>query len=268
MKKILILLLCTLVILLTACASKTDEQTTESDASAVKSTEAVEQADATEASAASADTTGLQWPEEFKAWGLPQLESGTLTVADNKSIANGVMTQGLVATVNVIDVAQEDFENYAQALLDAGLTKSPESLGEALSFYEAKTDTGLIKVTLSYSDKTVTILASNEGAAANKSSVPASVAKWPEAIKGVPVFSEGAYIETVDLGGNMFTITYKDVTESHIETYREDLLQAGFEKQEGQDTEGYFKTETKVSYSVGFILEGDTFQIIVVVGTL
>jgi len=267
MKKILILLLCTLLILMTACAPKPDVQTTESDPAVTEATEAVEQPAATENTAASNTGTGVQWPVEFKAWGIPQLDSGTLTVADNKSVANGVMTQGLVATVNVIEVTPEAFENYAKALVDAGFTKSPDSLGEALSFYEAKTDTGLMKITLSYSDSTVTIIASNEGASANKSSSPASAANWPEAIKGVPAFTEGSYIETVDLGGNMFTINYKDVTESHIEAYRKTLLGAGFAKQEGQDTEGYFKMDTHASYSVGFYLEGEIFQMIIAVGT-
>lgn len=269
MKKIFILLLCSLLILLTACSPKADTQTDQTEAaSTTEATTPVEQAATTEAPvAASTNNSALQWPVEFEKWGIPKLETGTLTVADNKSVVDGVMTTGLVAIVNVSDVTPEAFKSYSEALISSGLVLSPDSLGEALSFYEGKTATGAMKVTVSYSSGLVTVIADNPGAAADKTASPASAKNWPEAAKDIPAFTEGSFVETIDLGGNMYTITYKDVPSSALKSYKETLLAAGFMSQGNADTDGYAKMDTHASYSVGFTVEGDTLQIIIAVGT-
>lgn len=268
MKKIFILVLCTLLVLLTACSSKTDTQTAQPNSpSASEATEAVELASVTEASVASTNDTKLQWPLEFEKWGIPQLESGTLTVADNKSVVDGVMTTGLVAIVNVSDVSPEAFKGYSDALVSSGLVLSPDSLGEALSFYEGKTDTGILKVTVSYSSGTVSIIADNPGAADTKTASPASAANWPEAAKDIPAFTAGSYIETIDMGGNMYTLTYKDVPASALDAYKETLLAAGFMDQGNADTDGYARMDAHASYSVGFYMSGEALQIIIAIGT-
>lgn len=269
MKKVIILLLCTLLVLLTACAPKTDSPSAQSEAASTPdAAEVAEQAVTTEAPvAASTKDTALQWPVEFEKWGIPQLESGTLTVADNKSVVDGVMTTGLVAVVNISEVTPEDFKLYSEALVNSGFVLSPDSLGEALSFYEGKTATGVMKVTVSYSSGLVTVIADNPGAAADKTASPASAKDWPEAAKDVPAFTEGSFIETIDMGGNMYTLTYKDVPASALDAYRETLLAAGFMSQGDKETDGYARMDAHASYSVGFYMAGEILQIIIAVGT-
>lgn len=69
------------------------------------------------------------------------------------------------------------------------------------------------------------------------------------------------------MGGGMYTITFKGVTEDDLNWYRNTLKAVGFEKQESQDTEGYAKFDTDKAYSVGFVMERGNLQIIVLSGS-
>lgn len=268
MKKSILLVLCLCLILLTACSTDNDSKQPEPQTQAVvDASESAVQAEATDAQNATPANNSLQWPIEFDQWNLPKLESGILTVADNKSVADGVMATGLVAVVNVKDVTPEAFKSYTEALIKSGLTLSPDSLGDALSFYERKSNDGVLKMTLSYSEGMVSIIADNTAAASKeKTSSPASASNWPEVASAIPAFTDGSYVETIDMGGNMYTLTYKDVPASALENYSETLLAAGFVSQ-GNETNGYARMDTNAAYSVGFYMAGDTLQIVIAVGT-
>ncbi len=208
----------------------------------------------------------LAWPEEYSKWGVPQLEVGTVIFSDNRSGAGQTMTKGILATVNIGGITSEDFADYDKALATAGFIKSTDSLGEALSFYEKTVDGGLIKITTSFSDNTATIVAENTAAAAEKPTSDGKTSVWPKTIKEIPAFTDGDYLETIELGGNMFAMTFLNVTDKALDAYRKTLLDAGFEKQDGDD-EGYAKLGESAAYSIGLILDGTTLQIIAAYGT-
>ncbi|NTV89064.1 MAG: hypothetical protein HGA22_01670, partial [Clostridiales bacterium] len=63
------------------------------------------------------------------------------------------------------------------------------------------------------------------------------------------------------------SISYLNFTESDLEWYRAELKAAGFTRQEVEDSEGYMKMTESKAYSVGFAIEGETLQLVAVVGT-
>ena len=129
--------------------------------------------------------------------------------------------------------------------------------------YDKSVTGGIIKMTIMFTEELTTITVNNSAAAAEKEAAAGGTADWPESVKGIPEFTKGRYVETVEMGGGMFAINFNDVSEDDLNWYRDTLKAAGFEKQEGQDTEGYAKFDTDRAYSVGFFLEGGDLQIIV-----
>lgn len=91
--------------------------------------------------------------------------------------------------------------------------------------------------------------------------------QWPAAVKEVPEFTKGTYIETIPMGGNMYTISFSGVTDADLDWYRGKLASSGFISQENEDTEGYAKMTGNATYSVGFTKTGSKLQIIVAFGT-
>ena len=129
--------------------------------------------------------------------------------------------------------------------------------------YDKSVTGGIIKMTIMYAEDTTTITVNNSAAAAEKDAAAGGSSDWPESVKGIPEFTKGSYIETVEMGGGMYAINFKDVTEEDLDWYRSTLKSAGFEKQDSEDTEGYAKFDAEKAYSVGFVLEGGKLQIIV-----
>jgi hypothetical protein len=144
---------------------------------------------------------------------------------------------------------------------------SANSLPEVMEVFEKTITGGTIKITLSYTADTTTIIVTNSAAAAAKDTTDGGKTQWPAAVKEVPEFTKGTYIETIAMGGNMYTITFSGITDADLDWYRNTLKSAGFVSQENQDTEGYAKMTGNASYSVGFAKTGNKLQIIVAFGT-
>lgn len=209
----------------------------------------------------------IAWPEEFAAWGVPTIETATVTLADNRSSEDGMMTQGINAIVNLEDVTQADFDAYCATLEQEGFLKSEDSLEGIMMSYTKAVDGGELELITAYAEDGTTISVHNSAATANKDAAAGGSVEWPESISGVPVFTKGKYKETVDMGGNMYTITYLEVSEEDISAYESELLGKGFISQEMEDSVGYMKQDGNTAYSVGIIATGDTVQLIVYVGT-
>jgi hypothetical protein len=213
------------------------------------------------------DKSVAAWPAEFAQWGVPALSKGVVTVSDNRSVADGMVTKGVNAVVNVKNVTKADFDDYCKELESKGYAKMPESLENVILYYEKKADDGVIKITLSFSDDMATIIVNNSGAAAKKVGDQGEV-KWPETLKGIPMFTKGKYKETVEMGGGIYAITFTEVSDADMDQYRSTLKNAGFISQKNEDTEAYGKFEGNNSWSVGFNYSGDTLQLIMLGGQL
>lgn len=215
-----------------------------------------------------ANVLNITWPEEFASWNVPIIEGATLKTATNVSATSAGLTQGSNVVVTLDKISRSSFDAYIKSLEESGFVKNnDESLGDIMLIYDKSVDGGDIKMTMFYSEDVTTITAYNSAVAAAKESQAGGSVVWPESVKAIPSFTKGKYKETVGMGGGMYAITYLSVTAADLDWYRNTLKQAGFEKQEGEDTEGYFKIEQDATYSVGFSLEGDNLQIVVLSGT-
>ncbi len=208
------------------------------------------------------------WPEEFASWNVPIIEGATLKTSTNVSATSAGLTQGSNVVVTLDKISRSSFDTYIKSLEGIGFVKNNgESLGDIMLIYDKSVDGGDIKMTMFYSEDVTTITAYNSAAAAEKESQAGGSVVWPESVKAIPSFTKGKYKETIGMGGGMYAITYLNVTAADLDWYRNTLKKAGFEKQEGEDTEGYFKIEQDATYSVGFSLEGDNLQLVVLSGT-
>lgn len=212
---------------------------------------------------ASASAQSKAWPEEFAKWGVPVIQSATVSLADNKSATAEGITQGVNAIVNLQQLSKSDFEAYTQALETAGFEKNTEESVEGFMLsYEKNVTGGVIVITLFYAEDITTISVNNSAAAAEKDAAAGGSVNWPEPIKTIPEFTKGSFKETVEMGGGMYALTFLNVTEADLVWYRGVLENAGFISQDSEDTEGYVKMGKATAYSVGFGLEGDTLQIV------
>jgi hypothetical protein len=208
----------------------------------------------------------LSWPVEFEQWGVPIISTAKVTIADNRSSNGNTLTQGVNAIVNLENVTEDDFDNYCVALEEVGFVKSPDSLEKIIVLYSKSIDGGELLMTLSFDESVTTVIVNNSTAASQKEANAGGSTQWPDDAIDIPEFTKGSFLETVEMGGNMYAITFNDVTEVDLNWYRDELLSNGFEKQESEDTEGYMKMTTDTAYSVGFVLDGSTLQIIIAVG--
>jgi hypothetical protein len=218
-----------------------------------------------EASEPSKEAT-VEWPAALEAWGVPKPATATISAVEDKSMADGVLTQGGNFIVNLSGVTKQSFDDYCAVLEKQGFEKNPDSLADIMLVYNKAVSGGELKLTLSYSDSSLTLVANNSAAAAQKEEQAGGSANWPESVKSIPEFTKGTYKETVEMGGGMYAITYTNVTADDVDWYRSTLLKAGFISQE-EDTEGYSKLDTNMAYSVGFILTDTSLQLIVVSGS-
>lgn len=270
MKKILLICMTLMLMFgLIACEAKDDEVNNK-----IENTENTENTKNTENNAKEAENTkekpqddknASAWPAEFNDWGVPVLNKGVVAISDNRSVSDGMMTKGEIAIVNVKNVSKADFDDYCKELEGIGFTKRPESLEDVILYYEKETDNGIIKITLSFSGDTITIIVDNSGAKV-KNAEDQGELKWPESLKGIPVFTKGNYKETVEMGGGMYAITFTGVSNADMDQYRSTLKNAGFISQENEDAEGYMKFVGDNSWSVGFNYSGDTLQLIMIGG--
>ena len=199
---------------------------------------------------------GLSWPGEFQAWGVPTSSRGTVTLADNRSSTGDMMTQGVVAVVNIKDFSKADFDAYCGDLVRAGFALSQDSLRDAMMVYNR----GGVKVTASFSPELTTVIANNP-AAAQKAPAGNRNLVWPSNAGPIPVFSGGTFKETVHMGDGMYAISFVAVSEAALNEYRATLRSAGFAKQDESDTEGYMKVVGGTAYTVGLVRSGSSLQI-------
>jgi hypothetical protein len=211
--------------------------------------------------------TSVQWPEEFDKWDVPIIKSAKVTLANNTSMSGGILVTGINVVVNLDNVTKADFESYKETLTVNGFTASDGSLPEVLEVFEKPVTGGTIKITLSYTQDSTTIVVNNSAAAAAKDTTDGGKTQWPAAVKEVPEFTKGTYIETIPMGGNMYTVSFSGVTDADLDWYRGKLASSGFISQENEDTEGYAKITANATYSVGFTKTGNKLQIIVAFGT-
>ncbi len=209
-----------------------------------------------------------EWPAQFKEWGIPILVSATVSGTEDRSATQEGMTQGVNVVVNLKDVSKTDFDSYCATLLGSGFADNGTSLPEVMMVYEKSIDGGIIKMTLSYSDTGTTVIANNSAVAAAKANDAGGSTHWPDSMKDVPVFDNGHFTEAVEMGGGMYALNFKNVTEAELDAYRNTLLKAGFQRQEGTDTEGYALLKANAAYSVGFALVGDKLQLVLAIGTM
>jgi len=182
-------------------------------------------------------------------------------------MAGGVMTQGINIVVNLSKLPKADFDAYCAQLEKSGFVKNPDSLADIMLYYDKSIDGGAIELILSYSEDTTTIVANNSAVAAQNAEGAGGKADWPESAKAIPVFTKGTFKETVEMGGGMYAITFTGVTDADLDWYRGELDKAGFVSQENEDTEGYAKWDKNMAYSVGFVYENGTLQLIVMSGS-
>ena len=268
MRKLLVFLVVfTILTSLTACSGgKNDDD--KDDASAQTST-TVKSGDETTAATGGTTAAGTTaaWPAEFKAWGVPTISTAKVVTATNTSASGGLLVTGVNVIVNLKEVTKTDFESYREELLAQGYIMSANSLPEVMEAFEKPVTGGTIKITLSYSADSTTIVANNSAVAAAKDATDGGVTQWPASAKAIPEFTKGTYVETVSMGGEMYAITFSGITEDDLNWYRNTLKSAGFISQENEDTEGYAKMTANASYSVGFVKTGNKLQIYVAIGT-
>ena len=211
--------------------------------------------------------TSISWPEEFKAWDVPTIKTARVISSTNTSMSGGVLVTGVNVIVNLRDVTKADFESYRAELTSKGYIFNEDSLPEIMEVFEKQVTNGVIKITLSYTAEGTTIVANNSAAAAAKDTTDGGKVQWPDAVKEVPAFTKGTYVETIPMGGNMYTISFSAVTDTDLDWYRGKLADSGFVSQENEDTEGYSKMTGNAAYSVGLVKTGNKLQIIVTYGT-
>lgn len=208
-----------------------------------------------------ASAQGLSWPGEFQAWGVPTSSRGTVTLADNRSASGDMVTQGVIAVVNIKDFGKADFDAYCADLVRAGFVLSQDSLQDVLMVYNRSGNGGAIKVTLSFSPELTTVVANNP-AAAKKVPEGNTNLVWPSNAGAIPVFSGGTFKESVHMGEGMYAITFVGVSEAALNDYRSALRNANFQKQDEEDTEGYMKVIGGTAYTVGLVRSGSSLQIL------
>jgi len=207
---------------------------------------------------------GAEWPVEFENWQIPIIKEAKVTLAENRSASGNVMTQGVNVVVVLSGVDKEAFEAYTKSLEKSDFVKNvEESMGDIMMSYNKQISGGDIEMLLVFSEDSTTITAYNSAAAAAKENEASGDLVWPENLKAVPEFTKGKYKETVNMGGDLIAITFLDTNDSDVDWYRNELKQSGFERQDDSDTEGYLKMENGYIYTVGFIQEGGTLQIII-----
>jgi len=243
--------------------SKTAAASAASAASTASTASVSAEASAQSGTDKQAGGAGLAWPVEFAAWGVPVIEDAEVTIADNRSATQTGMTQGVNAIVNLKKLPKADFDEYLKALSEAGFQEDAAvTLKDIMYTYKKSAEGGEIVIILSYSEDSTTISANNSAVAAEKDAAAGGSADWPKSLEGIPAFSKGRFKETVEMGGGMYAITFLDVSEADLDEYRAALEKAGFQRQDSEDTEGYAKFGTAMAYSVGFMLEDGTLQII------
>ena len=207
------------------------------------------------------------WPVEFENWGVPVIEEAVVSLADNKSVDSEGMKQGLVAIVNLDKLSKDDLDLYISELTGSGFVKSEdESFADVMVVLNKEIENGSINATVTYDPDITTISITNSAAEAQKDaaidSSAATSETWPEQMSGIPEFTKGEFYEIIDMTGGMYTITYKDVTESNLDWYREELENNGFILQEDAESVVYLKMDEDKTYTVGFQLTNGTLQII------
>lgn len=263
MKKALIAALAlTLVFSMVGCGGKDSAPATDAPANQTTSEQAPTEAEAVP------QNQSKEWPVQFKDWGIPTLASATVSAVEDRSATQEGMTQGVNIVVNLKDVSKDAFDGYCADLLSKGFADNGTSLPGVMMVYEKKIDGGILKMTLSYSESGTTVIANNSAVAAEKAVATGGSTQWPESMKEIPAFDNGHYTETVDMGGGMYALSFKNVTEADLDGYRNTLLKAGFQRQEGTDSEGYALFKADIAYSVGFALAGDKLQVILASGTM
>lgn len=250
MKKIALCLLVGLILVnLSACGEAKKDSTT---------------ATSQESATSSKSQAKLDWPEEFEKWGVPEIQDVELSFSDNKSMVDGMLVQGVTASVNVKELDKGAFDAYGESLVKEGFAMSANSLDDVMEVYEKVVEGGTIKVTLSFSSDLTTIIINNSAPATVKPDAATSGNEsWPTALKNIPEFTKGTYKETIEMGGGMYTITYTGVSESDIEWYRGELKKSGFASMEDSEEETYVKMQGSTSFAVGFSVSGDTLQMII-----
>jgi len=267
MKKFLALFMAIILsITLAACSGERDisGEGTNSTTALPENTSA---ANSDAAKGTTAAGTAVEWPEEFIAWNVPTIKTARVVSSNNTSMSGGVLVTGVNVIVNLKDVTKTDFESYREELIAQGYAANEDSLPEVMEVFEKPVTGGIIKITLSYTADSTTIIANNSAAAAAKDTTDGGKTQWPASAKAIPEFTKGTYVETVSMGGGMYAITFSGITDADLDWYRNTLKSAGFVSQENDDTEGYAKITANASYSVGFVKTGTKVQIIVASGT-
>ena len=218
---------------------------------------------------------GVAWPKEFKAWGIPTIKDAKLSFADNKSAAGNTLTAGVTASVIIDKLTRRQFDQYTEALLDAGFTKAEGSIDVLLQAHEKTVPEGVIRLMLTHDEETTSIIATHSGAAAIKDAEALANAgkgpdtkDWPDVLKAVPLFPAGAFKEMMAMGENFFTLSWLDVTQADWDAYTKTLVREGFVETDLGDTIGYIKMDGKNVTNVSGMLTDGTLQLVVVTGTM
>ena len=265
MKKAIVLVTILTILCLTGCAKETP---TSSEPKATPTDASTSYENPSESVSPEPDkiSTEAQWPKEFEAWGVPIISNAILTSSDNRSIdENGLYTQGINAIVNLDALSKDELDSYLKALEDSGFIQNEaESLDGVMYSFNKSLSDGEISIIIAYSEESTTITVHNSSSSNTEKATTADGSTWPEALKEIPEFSKGKLKETIDMGGGMYTLTYLGVTSTDLDDYSQTLIASGYMETD-TETPGYAKIAVDRSYSVGFVLEGDTLQIIAMV---
>lgn len=178
------------------------------------------------------------WPEEASQMSLPQLNKGTITSANVVPTTMSDYKRNLI--IEIVDVTQEDFDAYREAIVSQGFIVNVEYPGGQLINYVKKENEIDVDLTLGFDPEsnTVSIIAldklsdiKSEGYAAPDK---ISVDGLPSEV--VPI-DRGELIDTseIDMGDGtiIYTLTYKNFTEEDLIAYEQALVDAGFIENDG-----------------------------------
>ena len=250
-----ILLICGLMILITACGNKDAESSDEISDLADQLNEEAEQLkeeveEMSENAEAASGGLVYSWPSEASVFGVPELEAGKidgLGITD-KSIAIGYA-----------ELKKEDILNYIDQLISEEFVEGIQYPGGGIWNYFKNNDDGAVDVTIAFggadgkASLIINPLDENITVETKPTDAPGDL-KWLDAIpKEVPEFTKGTILKATN--NEMFlTMEYEKVKASDVEAYKKVLLDAGFILDEEDSSENVTQFEKTDQAKMSIIL--------------
>jgi len=250
-KKISYLLILLLLLILIGCSkSETSSENSQEKSNDTTETSSAPASDSSSETTSDSDSTldssdtesneptSIEWPKEANEMTLPELKEGTISTANVVPSSMSDYKRNLV--MEVVDVTQEAYDDYKQAVESQGFVIGVEYPGGLLMNYIKKDDTVDVELTLGFDPETgiLSIIAldklSNVEAEGYVSSEGLSTDGVPSE---VPKVTFGELVDTSELdmgeGTIVYTLKYKNLTQDDVNSYKQEILNAGFSEIDG-----------------------------------